>query len=88
MATKRERPAYKLSDYKKGDKRYSLLINERRLLIKALLLTKWRSKQAYHLNFEGSKYMMMTYSGYLYLLKRHHISVINKSFKKMSEIPK
>ncbi|MBS4042358.1 MAG: hypothetical protein KGZ59_00895 [Chitinophagaceae bacterium] len=87
MATEKGRLAYKRSDYTKGIKEYNLLLNQRHLLIKALLRTKWRSKQAYYLNFEGSKYVV-SYSGYLHLLKRHHISVLTKSFKKISELPK
>lgn len=72
---------YSASQYKSGA--LNLLMAERQLLIKALIISDWNMKAAFELNFPKPS---ATLSGYNWLLLRHHISVSERSYKEISEI--
>lgn len=75
---------YTKEDYLKG--RLNLYLHERYFLILALQKCDWNATKAYQLNFTGKEIIPLGYSGYLKLLKRHHISLREKKFKKLSEL--
>lgn len=72
---------YTAAQYKRGS--LNLLRSERRLIILALIKSDWNTKKAFELNFPNPT---MTIDSYWKLIKRHHISVVEKKFLKLSEI--
>jgi hypothetical protein len=72
---------YAAGDYKCNS--FNLLVNERKLLIMALLKSDWDIKKAFKLNFPVSTISLNAYNK---MLLRHHISVLEKSYLKVSEI--
>lgn len=74
---------YTLTDYKKGVPELNLLRNQRILIIKALLYTKWNIEAAYKLNYPGER---IPFEDYKKQITDHHISFKNKTFKKLKEI--
>lgn len=75
---------YTKQDYLKGQ--LNLMRHERRLLLTALHKCDWNATKAYKLNYSGNEVVPLGYDGYLKLLKRHHIYLREKTFKKLSEL--
>ena len=71
---------YKAEDYKKGSPEFNLLLNERRLLLRAILSTKWDIDKAMELNYpEGG----IEKNGYNRKLLDHGIRVGKKTYNKI-----
>lgn len=70
-------------DYFKGSPELNLNRNERKLLISALITSRWDVLKALKLNFPRES---ITPDGYYKLLKKHHISPRDKTYKKLIEI--
>lgn len=74
---------YTKEQYLKGNPKLNLALNERRLIILALLRSNWDAEKAFDLNYPR-KYI--TLNGYRKILSKHHISLRNKKYLKLSEI--
>jgi hypothetical protein len=74
---------YSKEQYLKGNPKFNLLLNERRLLLGAVKKSNWDLKKARKLNFPLEN---ITVSGYNYILLTHHINIKEKTFKKLTEI--
>ena len=74
---------YSSADYKKGSPEFSLLRNQRLLIIKALIRSNWDLKKAFKLNFPKENICLNSYNK---MTLNHHISVKNKTFKKLKDI--
>lgn len=77
------RQKYTLADYNKGNPKLNLARMERVLLIKALIKSNWNMSKALKLNFPFEN---ISRDGYAKILGKHHISLRDKSFKKLTEI--
>lgn len=75
---------YTKNHYLKG--KLNLFWHQRRLLLITLRKCNWNVTKAYQLNFTGNEFLPLTFNEYLNLLKKHHISVKEKSFKKISQL--
>ncbi len=69
--------------YQKGTPELNLALNERKLLIKAVLRSQWNIRKALKLNFPKEN---ITEDAYRKILAKHHISIRNKTYKKLNEI--
>lgn len=75
--------AYSKDCYTKGNPKLNLALNERKLLLKALFRSNWNVIEALKLNFPKENVSRDSYSK---MLAKHHISIRNKSYKKLIEI--
>ncbi len=78
-----EYKTYPKQAYLKGNPELNLLRNERRLVLLALKKSNWKLNKAYKLNFPLQNITLETYN---FILLRHHISVKEKKYLKLSEI--
>ncbi len=69
--------------YLKGNPSLNLALNERELLIKALVKADWHIPTALKHNFPHES---ITQDGYRRMLAKHHISPRNKNYKMLNEI--
>lgn len=72
---------YTAAHYSSG--KYNLLRSERILIIKALIKSNWNIKQAFELNFPVAT---ISRNAYNKMILRHHISILDRSYLKFSEI--
>jgi hypothetical protein len=75
--------AYSKDCYAKGNPKLNLALNERKLLLRALLKANWNVVEALRLNFPKENVSRDSYSK---MLAKHRISIRNKSYKKLIEI--
>jgi hypothetical protein len=74
---------YTREQYLKGNPKFNLLLNERRLLLGAIKKSNWNRNKARKLNFPLEN---ISISAYNYILLRHHINIKEKTYKKLTEI--
>ncbi len=78
-----EYKGYQKQEYLRGKPELNLILNERRLLISALIRANWDTEKAYKMNYP-TEYVSI--DAYRKSLKKHHILLKEKKILKFSEI--
>lgn len=74
---------YTKQDYLRGNPSYNLALNERNLIIMALIKTDWNAKKAFRLNFPKPT---IEIDAYRKIIKKHSIDLKGRTYEEISEM--
>lgn len=74
---------YTKQDYLRGNPSYNLILNERNLIIMALIKADWNTQKAFQLNFPNPTIQI---DAYRKIINKHHIDIKGKSYLEIQEI--
>lgn len=74
---------YTKQDYLRGNPSYNLALNERELILMALIKSDWVTKKAFLLNFPNPTIQI---DAYYRIVKKHHIDIKNKTYLEINQM--